>query len=93
MTMKRNRCELQIYTMEYYSAMKTDKCGVHIYTVGYYLSVKRNQCESVERRWKNLEPVIQGEATPKEINKCRILRHIYLESRKTVQRNLFAGQE
>ena len=43
----------------------------------------------------NLEPVIQNEVNPKEENKNHILTYIYIymESRKIVLMNLFAGQE
>jgi len=40
-----------------------------------------------------LELAIQNEISQKEKNKYRILRHIYMESRKMVLMNLFAGQE
>ena len=43
--------------------------------------------------WTNLELVIQNEISQKEKNKYRILRHIYMESRKMVLINLFARQE
>ena len=68
-----------------------------MYTKEYYSAMKRKKCGSVELRWNNLEPIIQSEATPKEINKCRILRHIYIyiymEYRKMVLKSLFTGQE
>ena len=41
----------------------------------------------------NLEPVIHCEVSEKEKNKCHILMPIYMESRKIVLMNLFAGQE
>ena len=39
--------------------------------------------------WMNLEFVIQNEVRKTNI----VYQHIYMESRKTVLRNLFAGQE
>ena len=54
------------------------------------LSHKRNILESVLLRWMNLEPVIQSEVSQKEKNKYE---HIYMEPRKKVLMNLFAGQE
>ena len=39
--------------------------------------IKGNKCESVELRWMNLEPVIQGEISQKEENSYFILTHIY----------------
>ena len=43
-----------------------------MYTKEYYSAMKRKKCGSVELRWRNLEPIIQSEATPKEINRCCI---------------------
>ena len=43
--------------------------------------------------WMDLESVIQSEVSQKEKNKYCILTHIYVEYRKVVQVNLFAGQE
>ena len=46
-------------------------------------------------RWMNLEPIIQCEVSQKEKDKYNILIDIYnLErGRKTVPKNLFAGQQ
>ena len=44
---------------------------------GILLSQKRNTCGSVLTRWTKLEPIIQGEASQKEKDKCRIQTHIY----------------
>ena len=41
----------------------------------------------------NLEPVIQSEVSQKEKNKYYIVTHMYLESRKMVSMNIFAGKE
>ena len=41
----------------------------------------------------NLESIIQSEVGQKEKNKYHILTHIYVESRKMVLMNLFAGQQ
>ena len=38
---------------------------------------KRNKFESVQVRWRNLEPVIQSEVSQKEKNKYHILTHLY----------------
>ena len=43
-------------------------------------------------RWMNLEPIIQSELSQKEKDKYCILMH-YMESRKMVLKNLFAGQQ
>ena len=41
----------------------------------------------------NLELIIQSEVSQKEKNKYRILMYIYMEFRKMVLMNLFAGQQ
>ena len=43
--------------------------------------------------WLDLESAIQSEVSQKEKNKYRILMHIYMESKKMIQMNLFVGQE
>ena len=48
----------------------------YIYTMEYYSAIKRNAFESVLIRWKNLEPIIQSEASQKEKDKYCILMHI-----------------
>ena len=65
----------------------------YIYTMEYFSAIKRNAFESVLVMWTNLELVIQNEISQKEKNKYRILRHIYMESRKMVLMSLFAGEE
>ena len=50
---------------------------LYIYTVEYYSAIKRNTFESVLMRWVNLKPIIQSEVSQKEIDKYRILTHIY----------------
>ena len=42
-----------------------EKVMVHIHSE-YYSAIKRNAFESVLRRWKNLEPIIQSEVSQKE---------------------------
>ena len=54
-----------------------DKAVVHIYTMEYYSAITRNTFESVQRRWMNLEPIIQSELNQKEKNKYNVLTHIY----------------
>ena len=44
-------------------------------------------------RWMNLELIIQSEVSLNEKEKSPILTRIYMESRKTVLMNLFAGQQ
>ena len=51
---------------------------VVIYTrVEYYSAIKRDAFESVLMRWKNLEPIIQCEASQKEKDKYHTLMHPY----------------
>ena len=63
----------------------------------YYSDIKRNTFESVLIKWMNLEPIIQSEVSQKEHDKYHTLthvcEHIYMESRKMVPKNLFAGQQ
>ena len=58
-----------------------------------YSTVKMNKSESVLVRWMNLEPVIQNEVSQREKNKYYLLTYIYMETRKMVLTELFAGQE
>ena len=57
----------------------------------YYSAIKRNASESILMRWVNLELIIQSKVSQKEI--IIIYKHIYTESRKMVQKNLFSGQQ
>ena len=58
----------------------------------YYSAIKRNAYELILMRWMNLEPIIQSEVSQKEKDKY-ILRNVYMESRKMVLNNLFAGHQ
>ena len=49
---------------------------VHIYN-GILLSHKKNKIELFVVRWMDLETVIQSEVSQKQINKYRMLTHIY----------------
>ena len=49
----------------------------YIYTIEYYSAIKRNTFELVLMRWINLEPIMQGEVSQKEKDKCHSLMHIY----------------
>ena len=55
----------------------------------YCSAIKKNTSELVLMRWMNLEPIIQSEVSQKE----RKTYHIYMESRKVVLMNLYAGQQ
>ena len=65
----------------------------YIDSMQYYSAIKRNTFELVIIRWMNLEPIIQSEVSQKVKDKHCILMHIYMESRKMVQKNLFIGQQ
>ena len=62
----------------------------YIYTMEYYSALKKNAFESVLMRWMNLEPIIHSEVSQKE---NIVYQGIYMESRKMVLMNLFAGQQ
>ena len=64
-----------------------------IYAVEYYATTKRNEMMPFAEMWMDLETVIKSEVSQKEKNKYCILIHIYTESRKMVQMNLFAGKK
>ena len=49
----------------------------HIYTMEYYSAIKRNEIQLFVVRWMDLESVIPSEVSQKEINKYRMLTHIY----------------
>ena len=62
----------------------------------YYSAIKRNEIGSFVETWMHLETVIQSEVSQKEKNKYWILiliYYIYVEPRKMVQMNRFAGQK
>ena len=59
----------------------------------HYSVIKRNTIGSFVEMWMDLESVIPSEVSQKEKNKYCILIHIYTESRKMVQMNLFAGKK
>ena len=64
----------------------------YIYTMEYYSALKRNEIWSFVEMWMDLETVIQSEVSQKE-KKNIVYQHIYVEPRKMVQMNRFAGQE
>ena len=59
----------------------------------YYSTMKRNEIVPFAKTWMDLEIVIQSEVSQKEKNKYCILVCIYMESRKMVLMNLFAGKK
>ena len=78
------------------STAKWIKKQWYIYTMEYYSPIKRNEIRSFVETWMGLETVIQSEVSQKEKNKYCILTHIcgiYVEPRKMVPMNRFAGQK
>ena len=57
----------------------------------YYSATKRNKTVPFAEMWMDLEAVIQSEMSERE--KCIINYHIYVDSRKIVQMNLFEKQK
>ena len=57
----------------------------------YYSAIKRNGIVPFAEMWTDLETVIQSEVSQKEKNKYRKY-HLYVESGKIVQMNLYAKQ-
>ena len=49
----------------------------YVYTVEKYSAMKGKTFESVLVRWMKLEPIIQSEASRKEIHQYSIITHIY----------------
>ena len=53
-----------------------DKDAVVCIQMEYYATIKKNAPGSVLMMWKNLEPIIQNEASQKEKNKSHISTHV-----------------
>ena len=49
----------------------------NIYTIEYYSTIKKNEVELFVVRRMDLDSVIQSEVSEKEMNKYRMLSHIY----------------
>ena len=64
----------------------------YMYTMECYSAVKKNTFESVLMRWRDLKPVTHSEMGQREKDST-IYQCIYMESRKMVLMNLFAGQQ
>ena len=64
----------------------------YMYTMEYSSVIKWNEFESFLVNWMKLEPVIQSEINQKEKKKI-LHQQMYVKFRKTVQMNLFAGQD
>ena len=57
----------------------------------YYSAIKVHTLESVLMRQMNLEPIIQNEVRKRKA--IIMYEHIYMETRKMVLINLYAGQQ
>ena len=65
----------------------------HTYTMEYYSAIKRNEIVPSAETWMDPETVIQSEVSQREKNKYSMLTHIYGGKKKSVLKNLGAGQE
>ena len=57
----------------------------------YYSAIKRKEIGSFVETWMDLETVIESEVRKRKTN--IVYFHIYVEPRKMVQMNWFAGQK
>ena len=58
----------------------------YIYTMEYYSAIKKNEIMPFAATWMDLEIIILNEVRQRETN---IIYHLYVESKKMIQRNLF----
>ena len=58
-----------------------------MYTMEYYSAIKKNEIMSFAATWTDLEIIILSEVSQTE--KRQILYHLYVESKKMIQMNLF----
>ena len=58
----------------------------YIYTVEYYSAIKKNEIIPFAATWMDLEIIILNQVRQRETN---IIYHLYVESKKMIQRNLF----
>ena len=63
----------------------------HIYTMEYYSAIKRNEIELFAATWMQLEMIILSEVRQRKTN--IIWYHLYVESKKMIQTNLFTKQK
>ena len=59
----------------------------YIYTIEYYSAIKKNEIMPFAETWMDLEVIILSEVSQTE--KRQILYHLYVESKKMIQMNLF----
>ena len=63
----------------------------YIYTMEYYLAIKKNEIMSFAAKWMDLGIIILSEVSPTKTN--IIWHHLYVESKKMIQMNLFTKQK
>ena len=64
---------------------------VYIYTMEYYSAIKKNEIMSFAATWMDLEIIILSEVSQTKTN--IIWYHLYVESKKMIQMNLFTKQK
>ena len=62
----------------------------YTYTMGYYSAIKNNEIMPFAATWMDLEIIILSEVNQTKTN--IIWSHLYVESKKMIQMNLFAKQ-
>ena len=62
----------------------------YIYTMEYYSATKKNEIMSFAATWMDLEIITLSEVSQTKTN---IMYHLYVESKKVIQMNLFTKQK
>ena len=63
----------------------------YIYTMAYYSAIKKKEIMPFAATWMDLEIIILSEVSQTKTN--AICYHLYVESKKRIQMNLFTKQE
>ena len=63
----------------------------YIYTMEYYSAIKKSKTMPFAATWMDLEIIILSEVSQRETN--FIWYHLYVESKKMIQMNLFTKQK
>ena len=63
----------------------------YIYTVEYYSAIKNNEIIPLPATWMDLVNIILSEVSQTE--KDKYMYHLYVESKKMIQMNLFTKQK
>ena len=59
----------------------------YLYTMEYYSAMKKNEIMPFVATWMDLEIILS------EVNQTNIIYHLYVESEKMIQMNLFTKQK